>query len=89
MNPWRVLTCAFLASLTAGCASTDPVIVTEYRYLDLPERFLADCPITEWSGGTYRDLGGLAAARRVDLEICNAQIREGREFQRQEAEKRR
>lgn len=89
MERWNVWTCVFLASLTAGCASTDPVIVTEYRFLDLPERYLADCPITEWQGGTYRDATKLAAARRVDLEICNAQLREAREFQRQEAEKRR
>lgn len=89
MNPLSVLICVSLASLMAGCAKTPPVTVTEYRYADLPERFLAECPVTVWSeGGSYRDLGKLAAARRVDLDLCNAQLQEAREFQKREAENR-
>lgn len=83
MKRFLALTCVCLASLTAGCANTEPVTVTEYRYRDLPERFLAECQISDWNAfsGTFRDLGKLAAARRVDLEICNEQLQEARDFQ--------
>lgn len=89
MKRFLALTCVCLASLTAGCANTKPVTVTEYRYLDLPDRFLVECQISDWSAfsGTFRDLGKLAAARRVDLEICNEQLREARDFQAAERAK--
>src|SRR5690625_7130593 len=73
MRVLSVLTCVFLVSLMAGCAKPQTVVVPEYRTVDLPERFLAECRITEWRGGTFRDVAKLAAARRVDLEVCNAQ----------------
>lgn len=63
------------------------ITVPEYRLLTLPERYLADCRVTEWRGGTYRDMAKLAAAREADLADCNAQLREAREFQRREAER--
>lgn len=89
MNLWNALTCLCLLSLTAGCANPQTVVVTEYELLTLPERYLSDCRVSEWQGGTYRDVGKLAASRRVDLDDCNAQLREAREFQRREAEKHR
>src|SRR5690625_5949277 len=79
MRVLSVLTCVFLVSLMAGCAKPQTVVVPEYRTVDLPERFLAECRITEWRGGTFRDVAKLAAARRVDLEVCNAQMREARD----------
>lgn len=81
MRVLSVSTCVFLVSLMAGCAKPQTVVVPEYRTVDLPERFLAECRITEWQGGTYRDVAKLAAARRVDLEVCNAQLLEARRFQ--------
>src|SRR5690625_6967993 len=80
MRVLSVLTCVFLVSLMAGCAKPQTVVVPEYRTVDLPERFLAECRITEWRGGAFRDVAKLAAARRVDLEGCNAQMREARRF---------
>src|SRR5690625_4382856 len=81
MRVLSVLTCVFLVSLMAGCAKPQTVVVPEYRTVDLPERFLAECRITEWRGGTFRDVAKLAAARRVDLEGCNARMREARRLQ--------
>lgn len=89
MRRSNVWTCLFLSSLMAGCSSTEYVHTREYVYVDLPARYLADCPATPWvEGGTYRQLGKLAASLRADLNICNAQLREARDFQREEAAKR-
>lgn len=90
MNRLLALTSAFLLISITGCVRTEHIVVTETRFVELPERFLLDCSVTEWTdGGTFRDLAKLAAARRVDLTVCNAQLREAREFQRSEAEKHR
>src|SRR5690625_7855741 len=74
MRVLSVLTCVFLVSLMAGCAKPQTVVVPEYRTVDLPERFLAECRITEWRGGAFRGGGQPGAARRVDLEGCHATI---------------
>src|SRR5690625_7603212 len=81
MRVLSVLTCVFLVSLMAGCAKPQTVVVPEYRTVDLPERFLAECRITEWRGGTFRGVGKRAAARRVALEGWHAQMRGARRFQ--------
>lgn len=89
MRRLLALTSVCLLTSITGCAKTEYIVVTETRFVDLPERFLLDCAITEWvDGGSFRDLAKLAAARGVDLAVCNAQLREAREFQREEAEKR-
>lgn len=82
MNPLRALACVFLASLTAAC--TETVYVTKYQQVYLPDRFLVDCPVPEWTdGGTYEDLARLAARRKAALTECNLQLLSGREYQRQ------
>src|SRR5690625_6651470 len=78
MRVLSVLTCVFLVSLMAGCAKPQTVVVPEYRTVDLPERFLAECRITEWRGGTFRGVAKVAAARRDALEGGHAQRREER-----------
>lgn len=82
MNLFRALTCVFLASLTTACSSTPPLSVTKYVNVYLPDRFLTDCPKTaRVPGGTYRQAGALAAARGTDIDNCNAQLREAKQYQ--------
>lgn len=68
-----------LLTLIAGCA--DRQVVTEYRPVPLPGRFLEPCPEPEWGGGTFADLALLAAERAEALATCNRQLRAAREFQ--------
>ena len=72
-----------LLSLTSGCTTPPPAptVVTEYRNVYLPEALLADCPKTEWRGGTYRAAVALAKARGTDLDNCNAQLKAVRDYQ--------
>lgn len=80
MNPLRALTCVFLASLTTAC--TETVYVTKYQQVYLPDRFLIDCPVPAWTtGGSFEDVGRLAARRKAALVDCNLQLRSAREYQ--------
>lgn len=82
MNRSNVWMCVCLASLISGCASREPVATTEYVNVYLPDSQLVDCPITESvDGGTFRQMGTLAAARKVDTENCNARLAGLRDFQ--------
>jgi hypothetical protein len=73
----------FLASLTTACAtSPEPLKVTEYVNVYLPDSQLVDCPKTEYVPGvTYRGLGKLVAARGTDLDNCNDRWKSLREYQ--------
>lgn len=83
MNPLRASMSAFLLSLTAACASpvVQPPVVTVYRNVYLPERFLVPCRITEWHGGDFRGVGALAVIRKAEQVDCNDQIRQAKEYQ--------
>ena len=71
----------FLASLTTACADQRVITNTVYQPVYLPDRFLIDCPVPEWAGGTYREVGKLAVRRKTALEDCNAQLQAAREYQ--------
>lgn len=76
------MTCVFLLSLTAACARTPaPVVTTVYRNVYLPDRFLVGCPGVEWDGGTFRDVGELAARRKAALQACDDLAGEARRYQ--------
>jgi len=82
MRVFRALTCVCLLSLTAACAKTPaPVVTIEYRNVYLPDRYLVDCPGAEWNGGTYRNVGELAAMRKTALQNCNDRLAEARRYQ--------
>lgn len=61
--------CALCLLALTGC-SASPVI--EYRLWTPPAHLLADCPVTEWTGGEWADVVDLAEARKADLAACNA-----------------
>ena len=83
MNPLRASVSAFLLSLTAACASppVQPPVVTVYRNVYLPDRFLVPCRITEWAGGSFAGVGELAVIRKAEQVDCNDQLRQAREYQ--------
>lgn len=82
MNPLRVLTCVCLLSLTAACARAPvPVATTVYRNVYIPDHLLAGCPGVEWTGGTYRNVGELAAKRKAVLQDCDDRFAEARRYQ--------
>ncbi len=47
----------------------------------MPATLLAECPVPEWSGKTYRDLAELAERRKTALDDCNAQLEAARDYQ--------
>lgn len=76
------MTCLCLLSLTAACARTPaPVVTTVYRNVYLPDRFLVGCPGVEWTGGTFRNMGELAAKRKAALQDCDDRFAEARRYQ--------
>ena len=77
----RASACLFLLSLTAGCASNPPVVPTVYQQVYLPDHFLAECPGVEWRGGSFEDVGALAAARKKALKDCNDRLAAARQYQ--------
>lgn len=82
MNRFRVWTCVFLASLTTACASPQPLKVTEYVNVYIPDSMLGDCAKTERvPGGTFRQAAALAAARGTDLDNCSERWRGVRAYQ--------
>lgn len=68
--------CLLLASLTSGCASPPAT-----EWVRIPESLLTDCPVPEWTGGTYRDVAALAQRRQAALKNCNDQLRAARDYQ--------
>lgn len=56
--------------MLTGCST--PLPSTEYRLWTPPANLLADCPVTEWAGGTWADVVDLAESRKADLADCNA-----------------
>lgn len=81
MSPWRALTYLCLFSLTASCADQSVITTTEYQQVYLPDRFLRECPVPQWGGGTYRQIGAHAKRIKTALENCNLQLQQGREYQ--------
>lgn len=82
MRVFRALTCVCLLSLTAACARTPaPVVTVEYRNVYIPDSLLAGCPGVEWTGGTYRNVGELAAKRKTALQACDDRFTEARRYQ--------
>lgn len=82
MKPLRALTCMCLLSLTAACARTPaPVTTTVYRNVYVPDSLLAGCPGVEWTGGTFRNVGELAAKRKAALQDCDDRFTEARRYQ--------
>lgn len=82
MRAFRALTCLCLLSLTAACARTPvPVTTTVYRNVYIPDSLLAGCPGAEWAGGTYRNVGELAAKRKTALQDCDDKFTEARRYQ--------
>ena len=79
---FRALTCLCLLSLTAACARTPaPVVTTEYRNVYIPDSLLVGCPGVEWAGGTFRNVGELAAKRKAALQDCDDRFTEARRYQ--------
>ncbi len=52
-----------------------------YQQVYLPDHFLAECPGVEWRGGSFEDLGALAAARKTALKDCNDRLAAARQYQ--------
>lgn len=78
----RTIAALCLLSLTAACARTPaPVTATVYRNVYIPDSLLAGCPGVEWTGGTFRDVGELAAKRKAALEDCDDKFTEARRYQ--------
>ncbi len=70
-----------LLSLTASCADQSVVTKTEYRQVYLPDRFLRSCPVPQWSGGSFEEVGKHALRLKHALENCNLQLESGRQYQ--------
>jgi len=75
MKASTVLIALCLPLLTAACATH------ETRTVTVPATLLAECPVPEWSGKTYRDLAELAERRKTALDDCNAQLEAARDYQ--------
>lgn len=78
MRAFRASMCACLLSCLAACSST---VVTRYEQVYIPDSLLAACPDVEWKGGTYRELGQLAAMRKKRIEECDARTAAARKYQ--------
>lgn len=69
--------------LLAGCATPmerrvlvpETVTVTVDRYVPIPDRLTAPCPIAEPKALTVGEAVAIARERRRALEVCNAQLR--------------
>lgn len=82
MKAFRALTCAFLLSSIAGCASTPPpATVTIYEQIYIPDSLLVGCPPVDWGGGTFRGVGELATRRKTALQDCDDKFTAARSYQ--------
>lgn len=78
MRAFRASMSACLLSCLAACSST---VVTRYEQVYIPDSLLAACPDVQWGGGTYRQMGELAALRKKRIEECDARTAAARKYQ--------
>lgn len=69
-----------LMSLLNGCASTDPVVVTQVEVQRIPQALTVPCPVSQLQGSTYQSALELALALKADLAECNRRMEDIRAF---------
>ena len=67
---WTILAALGLV----GCATTEPIVVTQREKERVPASLLTPCPVSVLNGDTYQAAIELALSLKVDLQECNRRL---------------